>query len=190
MHTGHLVQPGTGSGGKPLLVVVQIRVMRIFLDVPETDASSISDGAVAEVRIPSNPGEPRQGTVTRTAWVLNSGSRTLRTEVDLDNADGKLRPGMYAHARLKVAERIDVLALPKGAVLTADGKTYCYTITATGDSKGDTEGEVVRTPIEVGIRAGDEIEIVSGLSGDEQIIGVNAAAFREGQMVQVERAKQ
>lgn len=189
VHTGHLVQPGTGSGGKPLLVVVQIRVMRIFLDVPETDASSIADGAVAEVKIPSNPAEPRQGTVTRTAWILNSGSRTLRTEVDLDNADGKLRPGMYAHARLKVAERTDALALPKGAVLTADGKTYCYTITTKGTTNDDSEGEVVRTPIEVGIRAGDDIEIVSGLSGDEQIIGVNASAFREGQLVQVDQAK-
>jgi RND family efflux transporter MFP subunit len=185
VHTGHLVQPGTGSGGKPLLVVVQIRVMRIFLDVPETDASSIADGAVAEVKIPSNPAEPRQGTVTRTAWILNSGSRTLRTEVDLDNADGKLRPGMYAHARLKVAERTDVLTLPKGAVLTAEGKSYCYTIAPKDDSKG----EIVRTPIETGIRAGDEIEIVSGLTGDEQIIGVNAAAFREGQAVEIEQAK-
>ena len=197
VHTGHLVQPGTGSGGKPLLVVVQIRVMRIFLDVPEIDAPSIADGSVAEVQIPSNPAEPRQGTVTRTAWILNSGSRTLRTEVDLDNADGKLRPGMYAHARLKVAERTAVLALPKGAVLTADGQTYCYTISTQGNSAGDsqgistgdTEGLVVRTPIEIGIRAGDEIEIVSGLSGDEQIIGVNAAAFREGQTVQVDQAK-
>jgi RND family efflux transporter MFP subunit len=186
-HTGHLVQPGAGSGGKPLLVVVQIRVMRIFVDVPETDAPSISDGAVAEVIIPSNPAEPRQGTVTRTAWILNSGSRTLRTEVDLDNADGKLRPGMYAHARLKVAERPDALALPKGAVFTAEGNTYCFTITT--NEQDESEGEVVRTPIEVGIRAGDDVEIVSGLSGDEQIIGLNASAFREGQKVQVEPAK-
>jgi multidrug efflux pump subunit AcrA (membrane-fusion protein) len=186
--------------------------MRIFLDVPETDAASIADGAVAEVKIPSIPSEPRQGTVTRTAWILNSGSRTLRTEVDLDNADGKLRPGMYAHARLKVAERKDALALPKGAVLTAEGQSYCYTITVksaegkSGDEgksdgkspaegKSDTqgktnsEGEVVRTPIETGIRAGDEIEIVSGLKGDEQIIGVNAAAFREGQAVEIEKPK-
>jgi multidrug efflux pump subunit AcrA (membrane-fusion protein) len=212
VHTGHLVQPGTGSGVKPLLVVCQIRVMRIFLDVPEIDAASIADGAVAEVRIPSSPSEPRQRTVTRTAWILNSGSRTLRTEVDLDNADGKLRPGMYAHARLKVAERKDALALPKGAVLTAEGKTYCYTITvksregksedagksggkSSDEGKSDTqgktnsEGEVVRTPIETGIRAGDEIEIVSGLKGDEQIIGVNAAAFREGQAVEIEKPK-
>jgi RND family efflux transporter MFP subunit len=186
VHTGHLVQPGAGSGGKPLLVVVQIRVMRIFLNVPETDASLIADGAVAEVKIPSNPAKPRQGTVTRTAWILNSGSRTLRIEVDLDNVDGKLRPGMYADVRLKVAERPNALALPEGTVLTADGKTYCYTITMTDES----EGEVVRTPIETGIRAGDDIEIVSGLTGDEQIIVVNAAAFREGQKVQVEPAKQ
>ena len=186
VHTGHLVQPGTGpGGGKPLLEVAQIRVLRIFVDVPEADAASIVDGAVADVRITSQPAESRQGTVKRTAGILNSETRTLRTEVVLDNADGKLRPGMYAQVRLKVAERPDVLALPKGAVLTTDGKTYCSAIKATGDS----EGEVVRTPIEIGIRAGNEIEIVSGLSGDERIIGTNAAAFHEGQNVQVEPAK-
>jgi hypothetical protein len=115
--------------------------------------------------------------VTRTAWNLDATSRTLRTEVDLSNEDGKLRPGMYATARLKVAERSNALTLPKTAVMTVDGKSFCHTI--------DADGRVVRTSIETGIRAGDEVEIVSGLAGDEQVIGVNAAAFREGQQVEI-----
>jgi RND family efflux transporter MFP subunit len=151
--------------------------MRIFVDVPELDAPLISLGSEAQVRIPSTPSDARSGTITRTAWILDSGSRTLRTEVDLSNEDGKLRPGMYAYAKIKVAERKDALALPKSAVLTTEGTTFCYAIGA--------DGQVVQTKIETGIRAGDDIEIVSGLSGDEQVIGVNAAAFREGQKVQV-----
>jgi RND family efflux transporter MFP subunit len=181
VHTGHLVQPGVGSGGKPLLVVAQTRVMRIFVDVPETDAPFIAVGSQAQVRIPSTPSEARSGTVARTAWNLDAATRTLRTEIDLTNEDGKLRPGMYASARLMVAERNDALALPKTAVMTTEGQFFCYTI--------DSGGLVVRTPIETGIRAGDEIEVVPGLTGDEQVIGVNAAAFREGQQVQVVEAK-
>jgi HlyD family secretion protein len=181
VHTGHLVQPGVGSGGKPLLVVAQTRVMRIFLDVPEIDAPLVALESEAQVRIPSTPSDARTGTVTRTAWILDSGSRTLRTEVDLSNDDGKLRPGMYAYARLKLADRKDALSLPKSAVLTSEGTTFCYTI--------DADGQVVRTKIETGIRAGDDIEIISGLSGDEQVIGVNAAAFREGQKVEVAELK-
>ncbi len=177
VHTGHLVLPGTEANAKPLLVIVQSRVMRIFVDVPEGDAALIAPGSDASVIIAAAAPEPRTGTITRISWTLSANSRTLRAEIDVDNADGALRPGMYAKARLKVAERMGALALPKGAVLTADGATWCYTI--------DADGVVVRTPIETGIRAGDEIEIVSGLTGDEQIIGVNAAAFRDGQRVEV-----
>lgn len=180
VHTGHLVQPGVGSGGKPLLVVAQTRVMRIFVDVPETDAPLMSLGSEAQVRIPSTPSEPRKGTIARTAWILDSSSRTLRTEIDLPNEDGKLRPGMYAYAKLKVAERKDALSLPKGAILTVEGQSYCYTI---------DDGKVVRAPLETGIRAGDDVEIVSGLSGNELVIGVNATAFREGQPVEVVQPK-
>lgn len=180
VHTGHLVQPGVGSGGKPLLVVMQTKVMRVFVDVPETDAPLVSVGNEALVRIPSSPAEARKGTVTRTAWNLDAATRTLKTEIDLANDDGKLRPGMYAHARVKLAERPDALSLPKGAVLIAEGQSFCYTI--------DDAGQVVRTVIETGIRAGDDVEIVSGLSGSEHVIGVNAAAFREGQKVTVAEA--
>lgn len=177
VHTGHLVLPGTEANAKPLLVVVQSRVMRIFVDVPEGDAALIAPGSESSIIIGAAAPEPRIGTITRISWTLTAGSRTLRAEVDVDNSDGTLRPGMYAKARLKVAERSGALSLPKGAVLTADGKTFCYVI--------DAEGTVVKTPLETGIRAGDDVEIVSGLTGDEQIIGVNAAAFREGQRVEV-----
>jgi len=180
VHTGWLVQPGLGSGGKPLLNVAQTRVMRIFVDVPEPDAL-IPDGGEAQVRVPSFPSEIRKGVVTRTSFMLDAGSRTLRTEVDLPNEDGKLRPGMYAYAKLKVAERQDALSLPKAALLTEGGKTYCYTI--------ESDDVLAKTQIETGIRAGDDVEIVSGLSGDERVIGVNAAAFREGQKVEVAELK-
>jgi len=177
VHTGHLVQPGVGSGGKPLLVVVQTRVMRIFVDVPELDAAPLLVGSEARVQLPSAPSEARQGTVTRTAWNLDSATRTLRTEIDLPNDDGTLRPGMYAHAKIKVAEREEVLSLPKSAVITTDGKSFCFTI--------DAGGQVIRTAIETGIVAGDDIEIIAGLSGEERVIGVNTAAFHEGQYVEV-----
>ncbi len=182
VHTGHLVQPGVGSGGKPLLVVVQMRVMRIFVDVPEGDAPALAVGSEAQVGIPSIPSETRKGTVTRTAWNLDAATRTLRTEVDLPNDDGVLRPGMYAHAKIKLAEKENVLSLPKSAVMTAEGKSFCFTI--------DANGEVIRTPLETGIVAGDDIEILSGLTGEEQVIAGNAAAFREGQQVEVAQAGQ
>lgn len=177
VHTGHLVQPGTGSGGKPLLVVIRIDKVRIFIDVPEGDAVLIGNGIEAKIRIPSLSSESFAGKVTRSSWMLNAGTRTLKTEIDVENPAGRLRPGMYAYADLKVAERSDALALPHTALFTADGATFCYSI--------DESGHLVRRPLVVGIRAGDEVEIVSGLSGEDHVIGVNPAAFREGQQVEV-----
>ena len=84
---------------------------------------------------------------------------------------------MLASVKLKLAERTGALSLPSSAVLSADDKPYCFTIGA--------ESRVVETPLETGIRAGDDIEIVSGLTGDEQVIGANAAAFHAGQAVEV-----
>jgi RND family efflux transporter MFP subunit len=177
VHTGHLVLPGTEANAKPLLVIVQTRKMRIFVDVPESDAARITPGANASITIPSSASESRTGTITRISWTLSAGSRTLRAEIDVDNADGSLRPGMYAKARLIVAEREGVLSLPKGAVLPGEEKWYCCTV--------DADGVVSRTPIETGIRTDDDVEIVSGVSEEDQIIGTNAAAFREGQRVEV-----
>lgn len=177
VHTGHLVQPGTGSGGKPLLVLIRIDKVRIFIDVPEADAVLTRKDGEARIRVPSMSAETFVGTVTRTAWMLNTGTRTLRTEIDRENTDGRLRPGMYVVADLKVAERPEALALPHTALWSADGQTFCYTI--------DASGKVTRQPVVVGIRAGDEVEIISGLVGEELVIGTNPAAFRDGQRVEV-----
>jgi RND family efflux transporter MFP subunit len=177
VHTGHLVQPGTGSGGNPLLVVARTGIMRIFVDVPETDAALVSVGAEARVTVPASPSETHAGIVKRTAWRPDSSFRSLRIEIDLPNDEGKLLPGMVANVRLKLAERTAALSLPRRAVLAGDGKTYCLTINA--------ENRVVQTSVETGIHDGDDIEVISGLGGDEQVIGTNAAAFHAGQQVDV-----
>jgi HlyD family secretion protein len=176
VHTGHFVQPATGNG-KPLLVVVQTETVRIFVDVPEEDAVLVEEGGEAKLRVPSMGNQEFPGVVTRTSWVLNPANRTLRTEIDVENKDGKLRPGMYAYADLKVAERKDVFALPKSAIMTQGSQHSCWTI--------DPAGKIVRTPLTLGIRSGPDVEVVSGLSGEEEVIGVNPAAFREGQEVEI-----
>lgn len=177
VHTEHFVQPGTGGGGKPIFVVMRIDKVRIFLDVPAADAVLVRIGGEAKIRVPSVSAATFPGAVTRTAWMMSKGTRTLRTEIDIENSDGQLRPGMYAYADLKVAERPEALVLPHAALWTAEDQTYCFLI--------DESGRVSRHPVSAGIRAGDEVEIVSGLSGEESLIGANPSAFRDGQRVEV-----
>lgn len=177
--TGHLVNVGS-SAKEALMVIVNTNSVRIYVDVPEIDAVHIQPKAEAVIQMPSLAGGI-EGQVTRTTWVLNESTRTLRTEIDVSNDDGRLRPGMYAHARLKVAERADALVLPKSALMTAGGETSVWRI--------ETDGTLRRQGVKTGIEAGGEFEIASGLTGDEDLIGVNVAAFREGQQVEVVEAK-
>jgi HlyD family secretion protein len=172
--TGHLV---SASSTQPLMVVVMADTVRAFVDVPEVDAVFVEPGVEATLRMPSLAGGEFTGKVTRSTWVLNQSTRTLRTEIDVPNSDGKLRPGMYAYARIKVAEKPEALVLPKTAILTSAGQSFCWRIEAAGS--------LVRHPIQTGIESGGDVEIISGLSGGERIVGLNASSFREGQQVEV-----
>lgn len=174
--TGHFVQPGKSNGDKPLLMVARVDTVRVLVDVPEADAGLVNAGSEANIRIPSS-GLTIPGKVSRTAWKLDSTSRTLRAAIDLENSAGKLRAGLYVIADLKVAERADALALPKTAILFKDQQAACLVV--------NEKNAITRVPIVVGIRAGDEVEIVSGLTGNEQVIPNNVAAYREGQTVEI-----
>lgn len=182
VHTGHLVRSATATERQPLLVVVRTDTVRIFIDIPESDALLVDSDDEAQIRIPSLSAEVFPARVTRTAWVLNAGTRTLKTELDVENSSGKLRPGMYAYAELKLAERPDALALPKSSVITQGAHSFCLCI--------DAANKIVKKQIEVGIQAGHEVEIVSGLEGDENVIAANVAGFQEGQEVQILQAPQ
>ncbi len=177
IHIGHLVRATAGGNDSPLLVVVGIDKVRVKVDVPEADAVLIQDGCDATVRVPSSPGTSFPGKVARSGWSLDPGTRTLRVEIDVDNASGTLRQGMYVTSELKAAVRENVLALPRASVLTMDKVTFCHVI--------DTTGKVSRAFVRLGIQSGAEVEIRSGLTGDEQVIGANSAAFKEGQVVEV-----
>lgn len=174
VHTGHLVQPGNSQQSKPLFVVVRTDPVRIVIDVPESEAGLTGEKDQVRIRIPSL-GMDLTGPVTRTAWVLDATSRTLRTVVDIPNPEGKLRPGMYANAMLTVAERPNVVVVPVSAVASgADKQPFCWTV----------EGkQLVRKPVTFGLRAGTEIEITTGLGDGDVIVKSNSPGLTEGQAI-------
>lgn len=176
VHTGHLVQPGAGQP-KPLLVVMRTNPVRVTIDVPETDAVLITPATKVELRIPSLPSSAFVGHVSRSSWSLNSSSRTMATEVDVANPNGTWRPGQYVQAKLTVAELENRLSLPKSAIMTQDKQACCYAV-ADG-------GRVQRLPLRLGLEAGGDVEVLDGLSGDEQVIVTNANSFHEGQVVEI-----
>ncbi|PYV55369.1 MAG: efflux transporter periplasmic adaptor subunit [Acidobacteria bacterium] len=132
---GALINAGNSGNNQELFVIAQISPIRVYVDVPEINAASIHRGLAAEIELPAVPGQHFSGNVARTADAIDPATRTLRTEIDVPNRDGKLYPGSYAqvHFGVKAATArysVPVNALlfraegPRAAVVGADGKVH------------------------------------------------------------------
>jgi HlyD family secretion protein len=153
LDVGHFLQPsGTAS---PLFVVTRMDPVRIFVDVPEADAALIRDKAEAKVRVQALRGGEFTGAVTRTAWALDPKSRTLKTEIDLPNPDGLLRPGMYAYASVTATLPV-AWTLPTTAVVRQGEVTVAFTV---------RDGKAVRVPVQTGASDGTRVELLKWQRG-------------------------
>ena len=171
---GDLAQAGNGS--RAMFRIVETSRVRVTTRVPEADAVQIGAGSAAVVRIPALQQKQFSGAVARTSWTLDEQTRTLLVEIDLENTDGVLRPGMYASVELIVGQNEQALVVPKGAVVQHEGAPVCLVVGA--------DGVLQRKPVKTGLKTATETEIVAGLGEDELVITANTAAFREGQKVE------
>jgi multidrug efflux pump subunit AcrA (membrane-fusion protein) len=143
----------------PIYVVDRIDIIRIFVDIPEQYADYVQIGSKATVLLRAYRDRPIPCTVTRTSWVLNIQSRTLRAEIDLPNPGNELLPGMYAYAKVHI-ERPGVRALPVSAlmhlgdktVLQVGEKTFCWMY---------EDGRAKRIELETGLSDGEFIEVTN-----------------------------
>jgi RND family efflux transporter MFP subunit len=173
--TGHLTRPG--SDAPPLFIAARTDIVTIAVDIPETYSTDVNLGDSALIKLPAMKGRSVEGKVTRTAWALDPKTRTIRTEIDIPNPDGKLRPGLYAYATVIVEEHRNVLTIPTTAVVQDKDKTFCVTV---------VDGKAVRKLVETGLNDGTRTEVVSGLEGSELVVKANAASLSDGQGIKVQ----
>jgi RND family efflux transporter MFP subunit len=173
VNRGDFVQPANMMTAKPLLAVTRTDVVRIFVDVPEMDSPWVEAGRAGYVSVQALADRIVEGKVTRTSWVLGA-NRTLRTELDLPNPSGLLRPGMYATVHILLQERPDVWVLPLSAIVREGKQAFCWV------AKG---GQAVRAPLTLGLQVGNDVEVVSGLKGQEAVIQVPGQSLQDGQPV-------
>jgi RND family efflux transporter MFP subunit len=146
INTGDFVQPADASKGEALFVVEKVDPVRVFVNVQELEAVWVRDGDVALIRGQSLRGQQFKGRVTRLSGSLNPENRTLRTQIDLPNAEGRLKPGLYVTVTI-VAEHKNVWSLPATAVVTRGEQAFCYRM---------ENSKAVRTPIQVGLRGNEK----------------------------------
>jgi RND family efflux transporter MFP subunit len=152
-------------------VLERTDIVRVLVAIPELEAGLVELGATASVQVQSLRNATFAGTVSRTAWSLDDDSRSLTAVVDLKNDGGRLRPGMFAQAKILLADRTDVLVLPAAAVVRKDQAAHCFIV---------RNGKAAQAAIELGIKVGDEWEIVRGLEEGEQVCLTKAATLQDG----------
>jgi RND family efflux transporter MFP subunit len=162
------------SPGMPLVILENTDLMKVVAHVGEKDVAAIRAGAPVTVDVTSLEGAVFETTLDRVVPAANPGSRTYDIEAHVDNADGRLKSGMFARVSVPVGERPAVL-VPAEAVFRRGQLTGVWVV--------GTEGRAHLRWIRVGHRHGEAVEVLSGLDGDETVVLSTAETLTEGDRV-------
>ncbi|MGH8048352.1 MAG: efflux RND transporter periplasmic adaptor subunit [Chthoniobacterales bacterium] len=180
---GDLVMAGTsssdGSNGKPLFTLARTDILRVFINIPQAYSPSISQGMTAYLSLAEFPGRKFEGRVTNIAGALDSTTRTLLTEVQVPNADGRLFPGAYAQVHLAVPVN-PVMVIPSSALIFRGDGLQVGVV--------DGKGVVHLAKVSLGLDFGQTVEVTEGLSPTDNIILNPPDSIAEGQHVETRTA--
>jgi len=174
---GALITAGSSGTGKELFDVAQVDPLRVFVSVPQTNAPSIRAGLPAHIELREYPGQKFNGKVVRTADSIDPATRTLLTEIDVPNPDGRLLPGSYAEVHFAVPVQITRLSIPVNAVLFRPEGPRVAVV--------GSDHKVHLKAISIGRDYGTKVEILGGLDPSDQIVVNPADSLEDGQQVNI-----
>ncbi|SEG36511.1 RND family efflux transporter, MFP subunit [Bryocella elongata] len=174
---GDLVNASASAGSKPLFSIAQSSTLRVYVDVPQSQAVDIHDGQTANINVTERLGRTYTGTITRNASALNDAARTMRTEVQVDNRDGSLLPGMYAQVHFTLSQQRASLIIPTSSLVIDHSGMHVVTV--------DSTNKLHFIPVTIGKDLGKEIEILAGLTGSESLVASPSDLLSEGQHVEL-----
>jgi RND family efflux transporter MFP subunit len=178
--TGALIPAGTAEGLNQAVVrLAQSDVLRLRMPVPERDVPLVHVGSQVTVHVQAT-GQQFPGTVVRYTRDVSNATRTMLTEVDVNNPDLTLTPGMYADVTFNLEQKNDALIVPVSAIIQGDQPSVMLV---------DSNNRVRKQPVVLGISGANSQEVTSGLqAGDKVIIG-GQSELQPGQQVVPQPAK-
>jgi multidrug efflux pump subunit AcrA (membrane-fusion protein) len=166
---GHL------TGGGPVLSEARVDKLRVYIYVPEREASLVRVGQSATLTLRAFPGQTFPVHVTRFASSLDLATRTMLTELDIENPGHRLYPRMYADVTLVLAKHPDAIQVPRGAVYgIGEPNPWVYTV---------SNGRLRKVVVTTGITDGVKVEITSGLNGNETVVSTASPSLVDGEAV-------
>ncbi|MDR1407586.1 MAG: efflux RND transporter periplasmic adaptor subunit [Tannerella sp.] len=166
------------SGVQPVLTVEQIVPVKLIINVSETYFPKLVRGAPATVKLDTYPGEVFEGKITLVHPTISQTTRTCPVEIQLDNRDIRVRPGMFARVTLNFGTE-DRVVVPDLAVVKqpGSGDRYIYVY---------RNGAVTYNKIELGRRIGHEYELISGIENNSQVVIAGQSRLADGREVETE----
>lgn len=174
--TGALIQSGTDSNSQalPIVKLAQSGLLRLRMPVPEDAVRYVKAGDAMQVRVDALD-RSFTGKVVRFTRDVNFETRTMETEVDVENKDLSIDPGMYANTQLQLSHAENVLTIPVEALVFRDNQDMVYVL--------DSQNRVHERAVETGLRGSRLAEIKSGLAEGERVIVGGQEKYREGERV-------
>ncbi len=158
---GALIDAGSGSPAKELFHLAATQRLRVYVNVPESYARSAVPGVRARLNLAEYPEKSFTGILVRTADAIDPGTRTLLVEVDVDNPKGELLPGAFTEVHLKLPSIGHTLIVPVNTLIFRSEGLRIATVRG---------GKTNLVPVVLGRDFGTEVEVLSGLSGDESVV--------------------
>lgn len=174
---GALIAANGTGGAQALFRIAETDVLRVWVSVPQSYAPAIHPGLEAELTVREFPGKKFAGKVSNTAGALDTATRTLLTEVQVPNHDGKLFSGMFAEVTFRVTNSAPPLVIPTSALIeSADGNQVAVV---------GSDDVVHYHHIEMGRDFGTTIEITSGLADDDKVVTNPGERLSDGLKVRI-----
>jgi RND family efflux transporter MFP subunit len=169
---------GSAAQTAAIVTLMNFNTVRIQVSVPENEASRITKGQPVRLTVEAIPDKTFEGTVTRYAYALDEGSKTMLVEIELANPKLELRPGMYASVRIGVERHERAQLIPTTAL--AMEKTNSFVFTAQGNA-------AKKRPIKIGFNDGTNVEVIERL--DDPVIVIGKRSLSDGQPIIVRESK-
>jgi RND family efflux transporter MFP subunit len=167
----------SGSNAKELFHVAAVHTLRVFVNVPQVYSRAARTGLSADLTLKEFPGRRFAGTLVRTSSAIDVASRTLLTEIDVDNAGNELLPGSYAEVHIKLPSAAATLELPVDALIFKGDGLQVATV--------DAQNRIALVSVTSGRDFGEMVEVLSGLTGTERVVSNPPDSLSPGQIVRV-----
>jgi RND family efflux transporter MFP subunit len=171
---GALLSAGAPAPGRELFRLTQSATLRVFINMPQVEASLVTLNSPAHLTVRNYPGREFTGTIARLAGALDPNTRTMPFELHFPNPNNELYAGMYGQVRLEISQPNPVLLVPTSALIFNAAGVQVAIV---------RDGKVHFQPVSLGNDRGTELEVTAGLSPDDHVIANPGERLSEGSSV-------